>query len=46
MLKFVQEFPEAVFLGVALQFLLGTASVWSGHTKDHTRVPTQEGRNS
>ena len=46
MLKFLLEFTTAVFLGVALIFLLDTASVLSGKTKDHTRVLTQEVRNS
>jgi hypothetical protein len=41
-LKFIQEFPEGVFLGVALKLLLDTHSVLSGHTKNQTRVPTQE----
>jgi hypothetical protein len=45
-LKFLQEFMEAVFLGVALQLLLDTNTVWSGKTKDHTRVPDQEVCNS
>jgi hypothetical protein len=38
MLKFLQEFMEAVFLGVALKLLLDTPSVWTGHTKNQTRV--------
>ena len=46
MLKFLLEFTTAVFLGVALIFLLDTAGVLSGKTKDHTRVLTQEVRNS
>jgi len=37
---------EVVFLGVALKLLLDTPSVWMGHTKDQTRVPSQEVRNS
>jgi hypothetical protein len=37
---------EVVFLGVALKLLLDTPSVWTGHTKDQTRVPSQEVRNS
>jgi hypothetical protein len=41
MLKFLQKFPEVVFLGVATQLLLDTLNVWSGHTKDQTRVPAQ-----
>jgi hypothetical protein len=46
MLKFLQEFMEAVFLGLTLKLLLDTPSVWTGHTRNHTRVPTQEVRNS
>jgi hypothetical protein len=45
-LKFLQDFMEAVFLGVALKLLLDTPSVWSGKTKDHTRVPAHEECNS
>jgi len=41
-LKFLQELPEAVFLDVALLLLFDSTSVWSGHTKDQTRVPAQE----
>jgi hypothetical protein len=33
---------EAVFLGLALKFLLDTPSVWTVHTKNQTRVPAQE----
>jgi hypothetical protein len=39
-------FSEKVFLGVPLKLILDTYSVWSGKTKDHTRVLTQEVRNS
>jgi hypothetical protein len=39
MLKFLHEFLEGVFLGVALKLLVDTNTVWSGKTKDHTRVP-------
>jgi hypothetical protein len=45
-LKFLQEFMEAVFLGVALKLLLDTLSVWMSHTKNHTRVPSQDVINS
>ena len=38
MLKFLQLFSEKVFLGVPLKLILDTYSVWSGKTKDHTRV--------
>jgi hypothetical protein len=44
-LKFLQEFLDSVFLGVAL-ILLDTTSVWSGHSKNLTRVPAQEVHNS
>jgi hypothetical protein len=37
-LKVLHEFLEAVFLGIALKLLLDTVSIWSGKTKDHTRV--------
>jgi hypothetical protein len=41
-LKFLQEFIEVVFLGVALKWLLDTNTVWLCKTKEHTRVPDQE----
>jgi hypothetical protein len=37
---------EAVFLGLAIKLLLDTPSVWTGHTKNQTRVSSQEVRNS
>jgi hypothetical protein len=40
-LKFLQEFPEAVFLGVDVESLLGEAEVSSLET----RVPVRKGRN-
>ena len=46
MLKFIQEFMEVVFFGVALKLLLDANTAWSGKTKDHTRVRAQEVRNS
>jgi hypothetical protein len=46
MLKFLDEFLEAVFLGVTLKLLLDTNNFWSGKTKDHTGVPAQEVHNS
>jgi hypothetical protein len=46
MLEYLQEFLEAVFLGVALKLQLDTPSVLSSHTKDQTRVQPQEARNS
>ena len=46
MLKFLHDFLEAVFLSVALKLLLDTHNVLSGHTKNQTRVPAQEVRNS
>jgi hypothetical protein len=45
-LKFLLEFLEAVFLSVALKLLLENHNIWSGHTKNQTRVPAQEVRNS
>ena len=45
-LKFLQEFQEACFLGITLKLLLDTPSVSKGHTKNQTRVPFQEVRNS
>jgi hypothetical protein len=38
MLKFLHEFLEVVFLGVALKLLLDTNLIYLGKTKDHTRV--------
>jgi hypothetical protein len=32
-LKFLQDFPDAIVLGVALKLLLDTPSVWSGKTR-------------
>jgi len=46
MFKFLQEFPESVFLGVTLIMLLDTPNIWSGHTKNHTRVRAQQVHNS
>ena len=40
-LKFLQEFLEAVFVGVAIKTLLGDKEVWSGQT----RVTTPKGPN-
>jgi len=40
-LKFLQEFPEAVFLGVHVESLLGEAEV----STVETRVPVQKGYN-
>jgi len=40
-LKFLQEFPEAVFLGVHVESLLGEAEVSSLKT----RVPVRNGHN-
>ena len=45
-LKFLKEFPENVFLGVAIKLLLDTASVWSGHNKHQARLPALEVRNT
>jgi hypothetical protein len=46
MLKFLLEFMEAVFLGVALKLLLYANTIWSGKTKNNTRLLAQEVRNS
>jgi hypothetical protein len=46
MLKFLHEFLQVVFLSVAVKLRLDTNTIWSGKTKDHTRVPDQEVRNS
>jgi hypothetical protein len=46
MLKFLQEFIEAVFLGLPLKLLFDIPNVWTGHTKNQIRVPAQEVRNS
>jgi len=32
-LKFLQVFPEAIFLGVAMESLLSDQEVWLGHTR-------------
>jgi len=45
-LKFLHEFLEVLFLSVALKLLLDTNTVWLGKTKNQTRVPAQEVRNS
>jgi tagatose-1,6-bisphosphate aldolase non-catalytic subunit AgaZ/GatZ len=45
-LKFLEEFMEAGFLGVTQKLLLDTPSVWTGHSKNQTRVQSQEVRNS
>jgi hypothetical protein len=37
-LKFLLEFSEADFLGIAKKSLLDANGVWSGQTTDHTRV--------
>ena len=39
--KFLKEFPDAVFLGVDGESLLGDADIWSLETK----VPVREGQN-
>jgi hypothetical protein len=41
-LKFLQEFPEAVFLGVDVELLLGESEVSSLET----RVPVRKGHNT
>ena len=46
MLKFLHEFLEDFFLSVALKLQLDTHNVLSRHTKNQTRVPAQEVRNS
>ena len=46
MLKFLQEFSEAAFLGVAMKSLPDTASILSGLTIDLTRVSDQQVHNS
>jgi len=38
-LKCLQEFQEACFLGVSMKSLWDTAGVWLGYTTDQTRVP-------
>jgi len=45
-LKFLQEFPKAIFLRVVMKPLLDADEVWSGQTTDHTRVPVQQVHNS
>jgi hypothetical protein len=44
-LGFLQEFSEAVFLGIAMKSLLDTPRVWLGQTTDQTRVPAQKVHN-
>ena len=46
MLKFLQEFSEAAFLGVAMKSLPDTASILSSLTIDLTRVSDQQVHNS
>jgi len=45
-LKDLQDFPEAVFLGVAMKSPLDIDGVWSGQTTDETIIPTQQVHNS
>jgi hypothetical protein len=45
-LKFLQEFPEALFVGVVLKSLLDAPNIWSGQTTDQTRVLAQKVLNS
>ena len=42
MLRFLQEFSEAVFLGIAMKLLLDGCSVLLGLTTNQTRVPAQK----
>ena len=44
--KLLEEFLEAVFLGVAMESLLNAPSVSSGQTTDQTRVTGQKVYNS
>jgi hypothetical protein len=44
--KLLEEFLEAVFLGVAMESLLNAPSVSSGQTTDQTRVTGQKVHNS
>jgi hypothetical protein len=46
MLKFLQEFSEAAFLGVAMKSLPDTVSILPGLTIDLTRVSDQQVHNS
>ena len=41
-LRFLQEFSEAVFLGIAMKLLLDGCSVLLGLTTNQTRVPAQK----
>jgi len=45
-LKFLQEFPEAIFLYVAMKLLLDADDVWSGQTIDQSSVSAQKVQNS
>jgi hypothetical protein len=45
-LKFLQEFPEAIFLYVAMKLLLDADDVWSGQTTDQSSVSAQKVQNS
>jgi hypothetical protein len=38
-LKFLQEFTESVFLGVAMKSLLDAPNIWLGQTTNQTRMP-------
>ena len=46
LLKFFQEFPEILFLGIAMKSVLDGPNVLLGQTTNHTRVPAQKVRNS
>jgi len=46
MAKFLQEFPKAIFLRIAMKSLLDADEVKSGQTTDQTRVPAQQVHNS
>jgi hypothetical protein len=45
-LKFSQEFAEAVFLGIAMTLLIDAYNVWSGLTINQTRVLAPQFHNS
>jgi hypothetical protein len=46
MLKYVLEFTEADFLGIANKLLPEAYDIWSGQNTDQTRVPAQQFHNS
>jgi hypothetical protein len=45
-LKFLQEFPKALFVGIAMKSLLDAPNIWLGQTTNQTRILDQKVFNS